>query len=48
MDFSNRLRDLGIIVLNTGRNKTELAFGYCTLYGDMNGGFGALGRCEQA
>jgi len=27
--------------LNTG-NKTELALGYCTLYGDMAGGIGAL------
>ena len=42
MDFSNRLRDLGILVLNTG-NKTELALGYCTLYGDMSGGLGVLG-----
>ncbi|MHA1305033.1 MAG: NAD(+) synthase [Candidatus Heimdallarchaeaceae archaeon] len=37
MDFSNRLSNLGILVLNTG-NKTELALGYCTLYGDMTGG----------
>lgn len=42
MDFSNRLRDLGLLVLNTG-NKTELALGYCTLYGDMSGGLGVLG-----
>jgi len=46
MDFSNRLRDLGIMVLNTG-NKTELALGYCTLYGDMTGGFGALGDVSK-
>ncbi len=41
MDISNRLKDLKILVLNTG-NKTELALGYCTLYGDMAGGIGAL------
>jgi len=46
MDFSNRLKDLGIMVLNTG-NKTELALGYCTLYGDMTGGFGALGDVSK-
>jgi NAD+ synthase (glutamine-hydrolysing) len=34
MDVSNRLKSLKILVLNTG-NKTELALGYCTLYGDM-------------
>ncbi|HYA21622.1 MAG TPA: NAD(+) synthase, partial [Thermoproteota archaeon] len=42
MDISNRLRGLRILMLNTG-NKTELALGYCTLYGDMAGGIGALG-----
>jgi NAD+ synthase (glutamine-hydrolysing) len=42
MDISNRLKDLRILVLNTG-NKTELALGYCTLYGDMAGGLGVLG-----
>jgi len=41
MDISNRLKDLKILVLNTG-NKTEIALGYCTLYGDMAGGIGAL------
>jgi len=46
MDFSNRLKDLGIMVLNTG-NKTEFALGYCTLYGDMTGGFGALGDVSK-
>ncbi len=46
MDISNRLRDLGILVLNTG-NKTELALGYCTLYGDMTGGLGALGDVSK-
>lgn len=31
----------GAIVLTTG-NKSELAVGYCTLYGDMNGGLAVL------
>ncbi len=38
MAFSNRF---GYLVLNTG-NKSELSCGYCTLYGDMVGGFGVL------
>jgi NAD+ synthetase len=38
MAFSNRT---GAIVLTTG-NKSELAVGYCTLYGDMNGGLAVL------
>jgi len=46
MDISNRLKDLRILVLNTG-NKTELAIGYCTLYGDMAGGIGALGDVSK-
>jgi NAD+ synthase (glutamine-hydrolysing) len=46
MDISNRLRDLKILVVNTG-NKTELALGYCTLYGDMAGGIGALGDVSK-
>jgi NAD+ synthase (glutamine-hydrolysing) len=46
MDISNRLKDLKILVLNTG-NKTELALGYCTLYGDMSGGVGALGDVSK-
>lgn len=46
MDISNRLKDLRIMVLSTG-NKTELALGYCTLYGDMTGGFGALGDVNK-
>ena len=46
MDISNRLKDLGILVVNTG-NKTELALGYCTLYGDMAGGIGALGDVSK-
>lgn len=31
----------GHMLLNTG-NKSEMATGYCTLYGDMNGGLGVL------
>jgi NAD+ synthase (glutamine-hydrolysing) len=31
----------GWLVLTTG-NKTELALGYCTLYGDMNGGLAVI------
>jgi NAD+ synthase (glutamine-hydrolysing) len=46
MDFSNRLKTLRILVLNTG-NKTEIALGYCTLYGDMAGGIGALGDVSK-
>ncbi|MEM3551991.1 MAG: NAD+ synthase [Candidatus Bathyarchaeia archaeon] len=46
MDISNRLKDLKILVTNTG-NKTELALGYCTLYGDMAGGIGALGDVSK-
>ena len=29
------------LLLNTG-NKTEMALGYCTLYGDMNGGLSVI------
>jgi NAD+ synthetase len=39
MEYSNE--DRGGIVVSTG-NKTELALGYCTLYGDMCGGFAAI------
>jgi len=46
MDYSNRLKDLKILVLNTG-NKTELALGYCTLYGDMTGGLGVIGDVSK-
>jgi NAD+ synthase (glutamine-hydrolysing) len=46
MDISNRLKELRILVLNTG-NKTEVALGYCTLYGDMAGGIGALGDVSK-
>ncbi|MDW8059666.1 MAG: NAD+ synthase [Thermomicrobium sp.] len=38
MTYSNRF---GPIVLTTG-NKSEMACGYATLYGDMAGGFGVL------
>lgn len=38
MGLSNKF---GNLVLSTG-NKSELAVGYCTLYGDMVGGFAAL------
>jgi NAD+ synthase (glutamine-hydrolysing) len=38
MALSNRY---GSIVLTTG-NKSEMAVGYCTLYGDMAGGFAVL------
>jgi NAD+ synthase (glutamine-hydrolysing) len=38
MTISNKL---GPIVLTTG-NKSEMATGYCTLYGDMAGGFAVL------
>ena len=38
MAFSNKF---GYMVLNTG-NKSEVSCGYCTLYGDMVGGFGVL------
>jgi NAD+ synthetase len=52
MHFSNAT---GALALTTG-NKTELAVGYCTLYGDTNGGFNPIGdlykmdvfgMCEQ-
>ena len=38
MALSNKL---GAMVLSTG-NKSELAVGYCTLYGDMAGGFSVI------
>jgi NAD+ synthase (glutamine-hydrolysing) len=34
--------DTGALVLTTG-NKSEIAVGYCTLYGDMAGGLAAIG-----
>jgi len=38
MAISNKL---GYLLLSTG-NKSELAVGYCTLYGDMNGGLAVI------
>ena len=38
MALSNKL---GSLVLSTG-NKSEMAVGYCTLYGDMTGGLGVI------
>jgi len=38
MAFSNKF---GYLVLSTG-NKSEIAVGYCTLYGDMSGGLAVL------
>ena len=46
MDISNRMKNLKLLLINTG-NKTELALGYCTLYGDMAGGIGALGDVSK-
>ena len=43
MAFSNKF---GSLVLSTG-NKTELALGYCTLYGDMSGGLSAIGDLNK-
>jgi len=36
----------GALVLNTG-NKTELALGYCTMYGDMTGAIGVIGDLNK-
>jgi NAD+ synthase (glutamine-hydrolysing) len=38
MAFSNKF---GALLLSTG-NKSEMAVGYCTLYGDMNGGVSVI------
>jgi len=38
MAISNKF---GYLAVNTG-NKSEVSYGYCTLYGDMAGGFGAI------
>jgi NAD+ synthetase len=43
MAMSNKL---GHIVLTTG-NKSEMAVGYCTLYGDMNGGLAVLSDVDK-
>jgi NAD+ synthase (glutamine-hydrolysing) len=39
MEYSN---SFGSLLLTTG-NKSEIAVGYCTLYGDTNGGLGLIG-----
>jgi NAD+ synthetase len=39
MEYSNQF---GALLLATG-NKSELSVGYCTLYGDTNGGLGLIG-----
>jgi len=44
MAFSNKF---GYLVLTTG-NKTELALGYCTLYGDMSGGLAVIGDVSKS
>jgi NAD+ synthase len=43
MHISN---EKGWLVLSTG-NKSEVSVGYCTLYGDMNGGFNPLKDVEK-
>lgn len=44
MAISNKT---GALLLTTG-NKSELAVGYCTLYGDMNGGLAVLSDVTKA
>jgi NAD+ synthase (glutamine-hydrolysing) len=44
MAFCNKL---GAILLSTG-NKSELAVGYCTLYGDMSGGLAVISDVPKA
>ena len=39
MEYSNQF---GALLLTTG-NKSEISVGYCTLYGDTNGGLGPIG-----
>jgi len=39
MEYSNQY---GALLLTTG-NKSEISVGYCTLYGDTNGGLGPIG-----
>ncbi|RLB07722.1 MAG: NAD+ synthase [Deltaproteobacteria bacterium] len=43
MALSNKF---GSLVLTTG-NKSELSMGYCTLYGDMAGGFAVIKDCPK-
>lgn len=45
MEYTNE--DGKGLVISTG-NKTELACGYCTLYGDMAGGFAAISDLSKA
>ncbi len=44
MALSNKF---GWLVLSTG-NKTELALGYCTLYGDMSGGLSVISDVNKS
>lgn len=44
MAISNKF---GHLVLSTG-NKSELAVGYCTLYGDLSGGFSLISDCPKS
>ena len=44
MAFANKFHWL---VLSTG-NKTELALGYCTLYGDMSGGLSVISDLSKS
>ena len=44
MSLSNKF---GWLVLSTG-NKTEMALGYCTLYGDMNGGLSVISYLSKS
>src|SRR2546422_11224306 len=43
MAFSNKT---GALLITTG-NKSELATGFCTLYGDMAGGLAAIGDLSK-
>jgi NAD+ synthetase len=43
MAYANRF---GAMALTTG-NKSEVAVGYCTLYGDTNGGLGPIADCYK-
>jgi NAD+ synthase (glutamine-hydrolysing) len=43
MQFAN---DRGALLLSTG-NKTEMAVGYCTLYGDMAGGLAVISDIDK-
>lgn len=44
MALSNKL---GALLLTTG-NKSELAVGYCTIYGDMSGGFAVISDVDKS